>query len=97
MNKHECKTCAQTCAGTLASNSLVLGYFKNCLSLQLRWVRRCLLLHGVFDRQLSFLKRKTLLLDNFLGHSVKQSFILPKRSQAQFLGTVNKINFQVFI
>lgn len=63
VNKHEGKTCAQTCVDTLVSNSLVLGYFKDCLSLQLRWVRRCLLLHGVFDGQLSFLKRKIPLLD----------------------------------
>lgn len=63
VNKHECKTCAQTCAGTLALNSLVLGYLNDCLSLQLRWVRRCLLLDGMFDGQLSFLKRKIPLLD----------------------------------
>lgn len=63
VNKHECETSAQTRSGTLALNSLGLGYFKDCLSLQLGWVRRCLLLHGVFDGQLSFLKRKIPLLD----------------------------------
>lgn len=38
VNMHECKTCAQTCAGTMALNSLVLGYIKDCLSLQLSWL-----------------------------------------------------------
>ena len=67
VNKHECKTCAQTCAGTSPRipNILALGDLKDCLSLQLRWVRRCLLLDGMFDGQLSFLNGEIPLLNSF--------------------------------
>jgi len=79
----------------LALNILVLGYLKDCLSLQPRWVRTYLLLDSMSDGQLSFLNREIPLLTSFLRAVCQEPSTLEKGGQAHLLGLVNKVNFQV--